>query len=167
MVPLGLLLAILGTILAQKWSPWGSSSPSWPKNGPLGAPLGDLGHHLGPKMVPLELLLAIMGTILIQEWSPWGSSWRSWPQSWPKMAPLGVLLAILGTILAQNGPLGGPLGDLGHNLERHSLYSQTPDQPQSGRYLYHIISYHIRSFYFISFRSFHIFILIIYKYSCI
>ena len=49
---------------------------------------------------------------------------------------LGVLLAILGTILAQNGPLGGPLGDLGHNLERHSLYSQTPDQPQSGRYLY-------------------------------
>ena len=49
---------------------------------------------------------------------------------------LGVLLAILGTILAQNGPLGGPLGDLGHNLERHSLYSQTPDQPQSGQYLY-------------------------------
>ena len=35
---------------------------------------------------------------------------------------LAVLLAILGTILAQNGPLGGPLGDLGHNLERHSLY---------------------------------------------
>ena len=48
---------------------------------------------------------------------------------------LGVLLAILGTILAQNGSLGGPLGDLGHSLERHSLYSQTPDQPQSGRYL--------------------------------
>ena len=49
---------------------------------------------------------------------------------------LGVLLAILGTILAQNGSLGGPLGDLGHNLERHSLYSQTPDPPHSGRYLY-------------------------------
>ena len=99
--PLGLLLAILSIILAQEWSPWGSSwlswAPSWRKNGPLGAPL----HHLGPKMVPL-----------------------------------GLLLAILGTILAQNGSLGGPLGDLGHNLERHSLYSQTPDQPQSGRYLY-------------------------------
>ena len=99
--PLGLLLAILSIILAQKWSPWGSSwlswAPSWRKSGPLGAPL----HHLGPKMILL-----------------------------------GLLLAILGTILAQNGPLGGPLGDLGHNLERHSLYSQTPDQPQRGRYLY-------------------------------
>ena len=85
--PLGLLLAILSIILAQKWSPWGSSwlswAPSWRKSGPLGAPL----HHLGPKMVPL-----------------------------------GLLLAILGTILAQNG-------------QGNSLYSQTPDQPQSGRYL--------------------------------
>ena len=78
----------------------------------------DLGHHLGSKMLPLGLLLAILGTIL------------------GKNRHLGVLLAILGTILAQNGPLGGPLGDLGHNLGRSSLYSQTPDQPQSGRYLY-------------------------------
>ena len=64
--PLGILLAILSIILAQKWSPWGSSwlswAPSWRKSGPLGAPL----HHLGPKMVPLGLLLAILGTILAQ-----------------------------------------------------------------------------------------------------
>ena len=95
--PLGLLLAILSIILAQKWSPWGSSwlswAPSWRKSGPLGAPL----HHLGPKMVPL-----------------------------------GLLLAILGTILAQNG-------------QGNSLYSQTPDQPQSGRYLY-ISSYGVLSY---------------------
>ena len=71
----------LGTILAPKWS--------------LGAPLGDLEHHLGQKMVPLGLLLAILGTILAQKWSPWGSSSPSWPQ---------------------NGPLGAPLGDLEHHL---------------------------------------------------
>ena len=52
---------------------------------------------------------------------------------------LGILLAILGTILVQNGLLGGPLNDLGHNLERHSLYSQTPDPPQSGHYVIFLI----------------------------
>ena len=41
---------ILGTILAPKWSPWGSSWRSWAPS--------------WPKMVPLELVLAILGTIL-------------------------------------------------------------------------------------------------------
>ena len=70
MIPLGVLWSILDTIFARKWSPWGSSWRSWtpslPEHSPLRGPLGDLRHHLCPKMVPLGVLWAILGTIFAE-----------------------------------------------------------------------------------------------------
>ena len=67
MVPLGLLLAILGTILSQEWFPWGSSWRSWAQSWAKIVPLGSSWRSWAPswpKMVPLGVLLVILGTIL-------------------------------------------------------------------------------------------------------